>query len=510
MTHGKVYLVGAGPGDVGLITDRGLDCLKRADVVVYDRLIDNRVLDFARRDAELIYVGKSSGTHAKEQHEINQILVDKAGQDKIVVRLKGGDPFVLGRGGEEAEALHASQIPFEIVPGVSSATAVPAYAGIPVTHRGVASSFAVVTGHEDPTKDISNVDWEKLATGVDTLVCLMGMGNLPHIVEQLLRYGKAPDTPVALIRHGTTPRQETLVGTLDTIVEAAERKGFEPPVVIVVGEVVGLRERLAWFDNRPLFGKRVLVTRSRTQASALSRLLAERGADPVELPAIETRDVPDPGDLDKAILSLSDYQWVLFTSANGVLAFWKRLRTLHLDARCFQNVRIAAIGPATAKALEARGLYPDLLPEEHSSEGLVAKLATMGIGGTRILLPRSDIAPHDLTDGLVELGAEPVEVSAYLTRPAAASAGPGKQMLLDGGIDVVAFTSASTVANLLTALGNERCALDKVTIACIGPRTAEAAEKAGLRVDVIAPEHTIPGLVKAMELHLLEYERKGS
>lgn len=292
MTHGTVYLVGAGPGDVGLITDRGLECLKRADVVVYDRLIDNRVLDFARPDAELVYVGKVSGTHAKEQHEINQILVDKAGLDKIVVRLKGGDPFVLGRGGEEAEALHASQIPFEIVPGVSSATAVPAYAGIPVTHRGLASSFAVVTGHEDPTKDISNVDWEKLATGADTLVCLMGMGNLPHIVEQLLRYGKAPDTPVALIRHGTTPRQETLVGTLGTIVEAAERKGFEPPVVIVVGEVVGLRERLAWFDNRPLFGKRVLVTRSRTQASAFSRLLAERGADPVELPVIETRDLP--------------------------------------------------------------------------------------------------------------------------------------------------------------------------------------------------------------------------
>jgi len=509
MTHGTVYLVGAGPGDVGLITDRGLECLKRADVVVYDRLIDNRVLDLARPDAELVYVGKASGTHVKEQHDINQLLVDRAKEGKTIVRLKGGDPFVLGRGGEEAEALHANQLSFEIVPGVSSATAVPAYAGIPVTHRGVASSFAVVTGHEDPTKGISSVDWEKLATGVDTLVCLMGVGNLSHIVDQLLRYGKAPDTPVALIRHGTTPRQETLVGTLGTIVETAEGKGFEPPVVIVVGEVVELREKLAWFDNRPLFGKRVLVTRSRTQASAFSRLLAEHGADPVELPVIETRDLPDPGELDKAILSLSEYQWVLFTSANGVLAFWKRLRTLSLDARCFHNVRIGAIGPATAEALEARGLHADLLPGEHSSEGLLAEFAAMGIAGKRILLPRADIAPPDLTDGLVELGAEPVEVSAYLTRPAAASAGRGKQMLLDGAIDIVAFTSASTVANLLAALGNEGDALDKVTIACIGPRTAEAAEKAGLTVDVIAAQHTIPGLVEAMEVHLLECERKG-
>ncbi|MDY6917287.1 MAG: uroporphyrinogen-III C-methyltransferase [Chloroflexota bacterium] len=509
MTNGKVYLVGAGPGDVGLITRRGLECLGRADVVVYDRLVDNRILEFAPRSAELIYVGKLPGSHVRQQPEINQILVDKAKEGKEVVRLKGGDPFVLGRGGEEAETLHANRIPFEIVPGVSSATAVPAYAGIPVTHRGVASSFAVITGHEDSSKELSAVNWEKLATGVDTLVCLMGMRNLSRLVEQLLAHGRAPDTPVAVIRQGTTPRQETLVGTLDTIVEAAKEKGFEPPVVTVVGEVVRLRERLTWFDNRPLFGKRVLVTRSRSQASAFSSLLAERGADPVELPVIETNDVTDPTALDRAVSGLSGYQWVLFTSANGVQAFWKRLRALNMDARSFRDVRIAAIGPATAMALEARGLRADLLPTEHTSEAMAAELATVGIAGDRILLPRSDIAPRDLTDRLVELGAEPVEVSAYLTQPAT-SASSGRDMLLEGKIDIVAFTSASTVANLLKALGNERCALDRAIIACIGPRTAEAAEKAGLTVEVIAPEHTVPGLVKAIELHLLKHERKDS
>ena len=264
--QGKVYLVGAGPGDSGLITVKGLDCLKKADVVVYDRLIDNGLLDSARPGAEMIYVGKSSDTHAKEQHEINQVLVDKAKQGKVVVRLKGGDPFVLGRGGEEAEELKTNQIPFEVIPGISSAIAVPAYAGIPITHRNVASSFAVITGHEDPTKDTSSINWEKLATGVDTLVVLMGMGNLPLITEKLIECGRAPDTPVALIRRGTTLRQQTLTGTLMTIVEKTKSAAFQPPVVIVVGEVIGLRERLAWFENRPLFGKRILVTRSRTQA----------------------------------------------------------------------------------------------------------------------------------------------------------------------------------------------------------------------------------------------------
>ncbi|PIU56107.1 MAG: uroporphyrinogen-III C-methyltransferase, partial [Chloroflexi bacterium CG07_land_8_20_14_0_80_51_10] len=311
MMSGKVYIVGAGPGDAGLITVKGLDCLKRAEVIIYDRLVDDGLLGFARPDAEMIYVGKSASFHAKEQDEINRILVEQAKEGKVVVRLKGGDPFVLGRGGEEAEELAANNIPFEIVPGVSSSMAAPAYAGIPLTHRNVASSFAVITGHEDPTKEISSINWANLATGVDTLIFLMGMGNLPQIVEKLTEHGRSPDTPVALIRRGTTLQQQTMTGTLSTIVDKAKSAELNPPAAIVVGEVVELRDKLAWFENRPLFGKRILVTRSRSQASALSKLLTERGAQPVELPVIEIHPVPDPKELDQAILNLADYQWVI-------------------------------------------------------------------------------------------------------------------------------------------------------------------------------------------------------
>ncbi|MDY6912760.1 MAG: uroporphyrinogen-III C-methyltransferase, partial [Chloroflexota bacterium] len=310
MMTGKVYIVGAGPGDAGLITVKGLECLRRAAVVVYDRLIDDGLLAFVPADAELIYVGKSAKVHAKEQEEINQILVDKAQEGKLVVRLKGGDPFVLGRGGEEAEVLASNNITFEIVPGISSSMAAPAYAGIPVTHRGVASSFAVITGHEDPAKEISSINWANLATGVDTLIFLMGIGNLPKIMKKLTEHGRSPETPVALIRQGTTLQQQVVTGTLATIVEKARTAQFKPPAAIAVGEVVNLREKLAWFESRPLFGKRVLVTRSRSQASSLSKLLTERGAQPVELPAIEIHPVPDPEKLDQAILNLADYQWV--------------------------------------------------------------------------------------------------------------------------------------------------------------------------------------------------------
>jgi uroporphyrinogen III methyltransferase/synthase len=279
--RGKVFLVGAGPGDPGLITVKGLKCLKQAEVIIYDRLIDERLLQEARSDAELIYVGKSAQHHALEQSQINELLIVKAQQNKIVVRLKGGDPFVLGRGGEEAEALASHKIPFEIVPGISSAIAVPAYAGIPVTHRGLSSSFAVFTGHEDPSKEDTSLAWDKLATGTDTLVFLMGVANLAQTASELIKNGRPPDTPAALIRQGTTPQQQTLVGTLENIAALAEQKKFKPPAVLLVGEVVKLRQHLAWFDNRPLFGHRILVTRSRHQASALSQLLTERGALPV-------------------------------------------------------------------------------------------------------------------------------------------------------------------------------------------------------------------------------------
>jgi len=301
MKAGKVYLVGAGPGDPELISVKGIDCLKKADVIVYDRLLDEHLLDAASLEAERIYVGKTAGEHTRTQDEINQLLVTKAKEGKTVVRLKGGDPFVLGRGGEEAEVLVRSGISFEVIPGITSAIAVPAYAGIPVTHRRLASSFAVITGHEDPRKDSSSINWEKLATGVDTLIFLMGTKNLPEIVAKLMEYGRPPNTPVAVIKEGTRPEQETVVGSLEDIVAKAEEYHLTAPVVIVVGNVVRLRENLRWFDNRPLFGRRILVTRARHQASTLSRLLAERGAQPIELPAIDIQTVAYSEELDQAI-----------------------------------------------------------------------------------------------------------------------------------------------------------------------------------------------------------------
>ena len=506
MKKGVVYLVGAGPGNVGLITVRGLELLQEADVIVYDRLVDDGLLAHARRDAELIFVGKSSGDHTIEQTEINRILVAKVKEGKSVLRLKGGDPFVLGRGGEEAEALVENHIPFEVVPGVTSAVAVPAYAGIPVTHRSKASSFAVVTGHEDPTKEGSSVEWKKLASSVDTLVCLMGMGNIEKIVAELAKGGKSSDTPVALIQHGTTPHQRTIVGTLATIVERAERARLKPPVVIVVGDVVALSERLAWFDRQPLFGKRVLVTRARSQASVLSRLLAERGAAAVELPVIEARDLADTAELDGAVSSLKNYQWVLFTSVNGVDAFWQRMRAMGRDARWFEKIKIGAIGPATAERLQEVGLYPDYISQEFTSESMLQGLSELGIAGCRILLPRSDIAPRELIEGLIKLGADPFEVAAYRTVMPDGVALEGKRRLLTGEIDIVTFTSSSTVTNLVSILDGDVDAINKAKVACIGPATALAAEKVGIRVDILAQEHTIPGLVAAIESYFKKDE----
>lgn len=501
MQRGKVYLVGAGPGSPGLITVKGLDCLKSADVVIYDQLIDKVLLDSAPPGAERIYAGKSSRRHALEQDEINRLLVEKAREGKVVVRLKGGDPFVLGRGGEEAEALAQNRIPFEVVPGVSSAIAVLAYAGIPITHREMASSFAVITGHEADSKTGSGIAWDKLATGTDTLVFLMGVANLPHIVNRLIEYGKAPSTPIALIKNGTLPSQQTVVGTLADITDKVAESKLSPPAVIVVGEVVKLRDRLRWFDNLPLFGKRILVTRARHQASGLSRLLAERGAVPVELPVIDIQPVSDTEELDEALLHLEKYHWVLFTSANGVEAFFRRLYALNLDARWLRGIKVGAIGPATAEALKQHGLRPDYLPQNYTTDGLVAGLKPQHIKGCRFLLPRADIAGKELAQGIAELGAEVHEVTTYRTVPPRDTASDARKMLASGEIDIVTFTSSSTVTNLLAVLGGERQTLQKAKIACIGPQTGVTAARAGLRVDIVAQEHTIPGLVEAMEQH---------
>src|SRR4030042_6586998 len=359
MKRGKVYLVGAGPGDPGRITGKGLECLRKADVIIYDRLVDDSLLEEASPGSEKIYVGKGRGCHFMEQKEINRLVISKARESKTVVRLKGGGPFVLGRGGVEVELLAANEIPFEVVPGVSSAYAVPAYAGIPVTHRRMASSFTVITGHEDPEKGESSIAWDRISTGSDPLVFRMGMGNLTHIVNKLLQNGRLPSTPVAVISQGTSPGQRTLVGTLKDIDSRARKAGFEPPAVIVVGEVVKLREKIRWFDDLPLFGRRVLVTRAEHQTKELSRLLLERGAMPVEMPVIRISPPVTWKELDKAILNLKNYDWIIFTSVNAVEMFWKRLQAKKLDARQFAGAKIGAIGPATAGGPGGKALAPD-------------------------------------------------------------------------------------------------------------------------------------------------------
>jgi uroporphyrinogen III methyltransferase/synthase len=495
---GKVYLVGAGPGDPGLITQKGRDCLAQAEVVVYDRLLDEQLLKVVSPKAEKVYVGKAAGEHTRSQSEINQLLLEKAREGKTVVRLKGGDPFIFGRGGEEAGALADNAISFEIVPGITSSVAVPAYAGIPLTHRQLSSSLAVITGHEALGKGSSSINWEKLATAVDTLVFLMGMKNLPEIVVKLIEHGRSPDTPVAVIKEGTTPEQETVVGRLGDIVAKAEEHHLTPPAVIVVGEVVRLREKLRWFDNRPLFGKRILVTRARHQASALSQLLIERGAKPIELPVISIQPLPDTGELDGAISNLDQYQWLVFTSSNGVEAFFERLHSLKLDSRALGGLKVGAIGPATTQALEQKGITPDYCPPVYSSEGLIAGVKSYPVRGKRFLLPRADIADEELARGIRELGAEVHEIVAYRTVPQPEAIAQAREMLLSGQIDVITFTSSSAVSNLVAAFqGNPE--INNTKVACIGPKTAETAAKAGLRVDIVASEHTVHGLVAAIE-----------
>lgn len=498
MNHkGKVYLVGAGPGAEGLITLQGIRCLELAEVVIYDRLVSEKILGYAKAGSELIYVGKGVGERAAEQEDINALLVSRAKEGKVVVRLKGGDPFVLGRGGEEAEALAQAGIPFEVVPGVTAAVAVPAYAGIPVTHRRLASSFAVITGHEDPTKESSHIAWDKLAMGVDTLVFLMGGGNMESICSELVKHGRSPSTLIALIRWGTLPRQETLIGTLSDIAQKAKAASFDPPVVAVIGQVVSLRESLRWFDNRPLFGKRVLVTRSRSQASTLSRLLAQEGAEAIELPTISIETTPNPEAMDKALSRLAEFDWVVFTSVNGVEAFFSRLFLLKKDTRSLRNSRICSIGEATSDCLRKYGIIPDLIPKDFSSQGILDSFSSYRIDEAYFLLPRADLAGQELAAELVKRGARVQQVVAYKTVPAQQGADRAKSILKEG-LDIITFTSSSTVRGLVNLVEGNLNLLKESSIACIGPVTATAAEKAGLKVEVVAQKHTIPGLVQAL------------
>ncbi|NLW45027.1 MAG: uroporphyrinogen-III C-methyltransferase [Syntrophomonadaceae bacterium] len=496
---GKVYLVGAGPGDPGLLTVRALELIRRAQVIIYDRLVGKRIIDQANTEAEKIYVGKESNRHTLPQEEINRLLAAKAREGKMVVRLKGGDPFLFGRGGEEAQYLRRNGVEVEIVPGVTSAIAAPAYAGIPVTHRDYNSTLTIITGHERQDKLVDSVPWKEVAAGKGTLVFLMGMENLPFIVEKLLAGGRSPDTPVALVRWGTLPQQEVLEATLENVVERVRTRGFLPPAVIVVGEVVRLRQELAWFDRRPLFGKTILVTRARAQASRLVTLLEELGASVVELPTIAVKPLP-VANLPAIIPGMEKYSWIVFTSVNGVKIFIAHLLEHGFDIRDLKGPRICAIGPATAAEAESWGMRVSAVPEEFRAEAVAEVLLSHAGAGDRILLPRARGAREILPQLLRAQGVMVDELEIYEAVTETMLDEENRRLLEEGLVDVITFTSSSTVKNLVAIIGEEMVGTlrGRVKVACIGPITAQTAREAGFEVDVVAAEYTIDGLVQAI------------
>jgi uroporphyrinogen III methyltransferase/synthase len=480
----SVFLVGAGPGDPGLITYRGWKLLVDAEVVIFDRLAPSALLDFVPARATRIDVGKTPGSDEMEQRDINALLVEHGRAGRRVVRLKGGDPFVFGRGGEEAEALAAAGIEFEVVPGITSAIAAPAYAGIPVTHRGVSTHFTVVTGHEDPTKGHTEVDWEALARVGGTLVVLMGAGRVGDIADRLIRGGRPADTPVAAVRNGTRADQHTVRATLATIGAAEVR----PPSAIVVGEVAGLD--LTWFEARPLFGRSIVVTRAREQASELADQLGALGAEVVELPAIAIEP------LDFTVPDLEQYGWVVFTSPNAVSAFIDRgILPSNRDVRALGACAIATIGLATATELAARALRPDLVPDRFVAEALLEAFPDPQEPGERVLLPRAETARDVLPEGLQARGYRVDVLPVYRTVPARLDPAVVERVLT-GGVDAITFTSSSTVTNFCDAV--REIPEPQPTVVSIGPITTKTAEEAGLRVDTEAGEHTIDGVVAAL------------
>ncbi|MCD6560633.1 MAG: uroporphyrinogen-III C-methyltransferase [Deltaproteobacteria bacterium] len=497
-SKGKVFLVGAGPGDPDLLTVKGKECISEADVVVYDYLANKVLLEYAKDDAEIIYAGKKGGCHTMSQEDISSMIVKKAKMGRTVVRLKGGDPFIFGRGGEEAQQLVRAGVAFEVVPGVTSAIAVPAYAGIPLTHRDYTSTVAFITGHEEPGKKESDIAWEKLSTGAGTLVFLMGAGNLPLIAERLMHYGRPPDTPAAVIRRGTVAEQRTVAGTLKNIAELIREKDIKPPAIIIIGDVVNLRTELDWFEKRPLFGKRIVVTRAREQASAFLKKLTGLGAECIEFPTIKIVPPRTWDMLDKSIKSINSYDWLLFTSVNGVKYFFNRLDTLGKDVRDLHGLKIGAIGPKTAGELQNFGIKPELMPDEYRAEAVVASFEKYGVRGAKILVPRAAVAREILPDELKKIGAEVDVAPAYETVIPDDNSGWIREMLEKGNIDMVTFTSSSTVNNFVEALKADNLELQKsmenVVVACIGPITADTARKNGLNADLVPSDYTIEGL----------------
>ncbi len=504
--EGKVYLVGAGPGDPGLITVKGVEALRRAQCVIYDFLASARLLDHAPPGVEAIYVGKKGSERSITQAEINALIIERARRGRVVVRLKGGDPFIFGRGAEEAEALVEAGIAFEIIPGVTSAIGAPAYAGIPLTHRDLASSVTFITGQESPLKERKNIAWDRLSTGRGTLVFLMGWKNLGLITRKLRANGWPVETPVALIRWGTLPVQKVVTGTLENIVRLSKKEGIKPPVITVVGDVVKLREDFNWFETMPLFGRTVLVTRASEQAGEFTEILEEKGAIPYLYPTIRTAPPRDWKPLDQGIKRLSAYDWAIFTSVNGVKFFFERLTKLGKDLRELKGLRICAIGPRTAEAIEALNIRVDLTPSVYRAEAIIDALGRRGIKGKRFILPRALKAREILPETIRKLGGTIDVLPAYRTVRPRKNAAEMREKVFAGEIDVLTFTSSSTVTNFMRFFKkNEAKVINQNSrIACIGPITAATAEKKGLRVDIMPEDYTIPALARAIE----EYFRK--
>lgn len=519
----KVYLTGAGPGDPALLTLKAKRAIKEADVVLYDRLANNRFLEYADQKAETIYVGKKAKDHHYTQTEIENLIIKKAQAGKTVCRLKGGDPFIYGRGGEEALKLKEAGIDFEIIPGISSSMAVPLYAGIPLTQRHLASSFAVITGHEAADKEESTIEIEKIAAAVDTLVVLMGVGNLPQIAERVLKAGKSPKTPVALIRWGSRSKQETITGNLSNIAAKVKEANFKPPAVTVIGEVVGLREKLNWFENKKLLAKNILVTRPAAQASSILKMIEKEAGNPILSPTIQIKPSQSKKELKTAIRNLEKYTHLIFTSVNGVKYFVETLKEEKLDLRELAGIKIMTIGSKTAAELNKNGIRADLMPEDYSTAGILNYLEELetkneiDLKTTSFLLPRSNIAPENLQEGLRELGAKVDNIVAYRTESVELSS-ELIDLLLNDELDLLTFSSSSTVDNLISGIKNLTKAklaqnkldldqkvekellakLKEIPAACIGPVTAARAREYNLNVQIVAEEYTIQGLMDAV------------
>lgn len=492
---GKVFLVGAGPGDPDLITLKGKKCLEIADVVIYDYLANPELLKYSPR-AEKIYVGKKSANHTLDQEKINELLIQKAREKKIIVRLKGGDPFIFGRGGEEALALKKHNIDFEIVPGITSGFAAPLYAGIPVTMRGVNSTIAFATGHETDEKEFSLIDWTSLSK-MGTIIFYMGVKNMPIIVENLLKHGKSKDTPVALIRWATYPKQEVLTGNLGSILQKMKEANFKAPAIIVIGDVVNLRNELMWFEKRPLFGKTILVTRTKEQAGKLSNRLRDLGANVIEIPTIEIVPPNSWEDVDKSIDNISEYDVIIFTSVNGVKYFFGRLRELKRDIRILKGIKICAIGSATKESIEELGIFVDIIPDEYVAESVIEKLKEFGIEGKKFLLPRAKIARDIIPESIKSLGGYIDVVTVYETVKPEASFEALKEVFEKNIVDIITFTSSSTVKNFFDLLGDTKIP-ERINFASIGPITSNTLRNYGFEPTCEAKVYNIDGLISAI------------